>query len=214
MRCAEAHKQMHELLSGVLDARGALDSHLAECAECAGRYRALESVSQAAVCLANGPADEAALDRVSAGFRSKLATPAPLAGSRRLPRFALAGVASIALFAAGLATGRATPVPRAPVTQVVEKPVVVERTVEVPKPVVEERVVYKEVPVVRTRTVYRDRPVKALAEVPHRAQYAVANATPPESVNDPIAVGVIVSQTLRPVRVAPEPSAEPGTPPA
>jgi hypothetical protein len=214
MRCTEARDGMHELLSGTLTERASLDAHLASCTECAEHFHALTEVSAAADRLAGAPVDSAALDRIAEGLRSKLDAPARPLLARPLPRLALAGLAAAALFTTGLAAGRSTRGTQTLAAQVVEKPVYIERTVEVPKPVVEERVVVREVPIVHTRVVYRDRPAKALEATSSPAQYAVANAIPPEPVNEPIAVGVIVSQSFRPARVAPEPSAEPGTPPA
>jgi hypothetical protein len=212
MRCAEAHRQMHELLSGTLAERGALDGHLSECAQCAAEYRALESVAGAAIALASGPADPSALDRIAEGLSPKLRAQTRPLTARPLARLAVAGLAAAALFSAGMATGRYTQAAPAAAPQVVEKPIYVDRAVEVP--VVEERVVYKQVPVVRTRVVYRDRAVKALAEEPDRAQYAVANADATEPIAEPIATGTIVSLSYRAATLAPEPSDVAGAPPA
>jgi hypothetical protein len=159
MRHDEARELMHEALDGSDEAREGLDAHLAECAECAAEFAAMQRL-QAAV--GETVSCEPPQDRLDRATVAALAVSEESRG-RSWVAFAMAAAVLLA-FGIGLLAGReAFPrevvrVERMP--QIVER--VVEREVEVPVevPVVEERVVVREVPVYRDRIVYRDRQVE------------------------------------------------------
>jgi len=213
MRCDEARELMHEVLDGSEVPRERLEAHLADCAECAAEFAALQRAQEAvAVAVVCDPPED----------RLERAAVAALAVADERPRHTRSAWAAPAMAAAvvlafgmGLWAGRSAwprevlRVERVP--RVVER--IVEREVPVEVPVVQERVVVRRVPVVRERIVYRDRPT-----APAEDQVAAA---PPEPVMpevheiritaEPLPVTITHSEEIIPAPVAQESAPEPET---
>lgn len=163
MRCREARALIHEAEDRRQPVSEELQQHAAACTACRAL---LEASRQASALVARSGAAVSAdeLDGLTERVMARLAAPGP----RRTAtwrRWALAGAAAVALFSAGLASGRELWPRTVVVTRDVPRVRVIDRpvTVIVEKPVVRERVVTRRVPVVVPRIV--ERPV-AVADQP------------------------------------------------
>ncbi len=211
MRCRQARREMYELLYGVTRDRAVLEEHLGRCEACRVEFARLEQLDTAFREELRWEPEHADLERVTRAVLDTVVR-APTASRHRLvawPRLAAALAALVAVFACGAMAGR-TLLPREVViTRIVEKPKIVERTVEVPFEIIKERVVTREVPVVRTRVVYRDRlvpwyaigPPAPAPEAEPRPVKAAEVALPVQAVS--FVYSPPVTHELTPVTLAP-----------
>jgi len=196
MNCRKSLALMHEVLNGIPTDRGELEAHLEECTSCRDDFARLRRVQDlAAGAVSPAPVPEALLEAVTERVLAAVGHEGP--GGRATwyaaLRLALSAACAVLVFALGMAVGRQAWPREVTVTQVVDRPQVVEKRVEVtvPVPVVEERVVVRTVPVVRTRVVYRDSPAVIAAPL------ATPDVAPGASSSILLAFEPVVSQELQ-----------------